>query len=230
MLILVVEDDEDYAEIVAHSLRREGFDVIVTGGQAEAARVFTRRPPDMAILDVMLADGSGLDVCRQLRVNIPGLPILFLSSLNRSGDIVAGLDAGADDYVTKPFHPSELVARVRALARRAANGRPVQPVRSSTITANGLEVNGDAQSVSFNGQKVDCTPIEVQILEQLVKYPGQPLSHTFLTKQVWGYNHVNDAVLLKGHISSLRRKLRSAGASEDLVRTVHGIGYTFSPV
>jgi DNA-binding response OmpR family regulator len=154
--------------------------------------------------------------------------VIFLSSLDRSSDIVAGLEAGGDDYVTKPFHPSELLARLRAVVRRSdEDGGATAPGRK--LFADGIELDLGAQTAAYKGKDLGCTPIEVEILEQLIKFPGQALSHAFLTEQVWGYKNVNDATLLKGHVSSIRRKIRASSGPEDLVRTVHGVGYSFNP-
>ena len=230
MLILVVEDDEDYAEIIAYTLKRDDHEVVIVDSEAGAVKLATHRPPDLAVLDVMLGNDSGLQVCARLRELIPGLAVLFLSSLDRSTDIIAGLEAGGDDYLTKPFSPGELIARVRAITRRARVAQhPPRCATGEKVTAHGLEVDLGKQSASFRGANLDCTPIEAEILGQLVRYPGQPLSYGFLTQQVWGYDNVDDPVLLKGHISAIRRKLKAAGGRDDMVRTVYGVGYSFSP-
>jgi two-component system OmpR family response regulator len=228
MLVLLMEDDPDYADIVAHTIKRDHHDVVVVESVAGAAKFAERKPPEVAILDVLVPDGTGFDACRALRERQPKLPVIFLSSLNRSSDIVAGLEAGGDDYLTKPFHPSELLARLRAVTRRAGEDGSAQS-DTRTVSANGIELDLRAHSARFDGVDLACTPIEVEILEQLIKFPGQALSHAFLTEQVWGYKHVSDATLLKGHVSSIRRKIRLAGGPEELVRTVHGVGYSFNP-
>ncbi len=230
MLILVVEDDEDYAEIIAHTLRRDGHEVVHVDTLKGATKFSDSKPPDLAVLDVMLPDGTGLELCASLRVGHPTLPVLFLSSLDRTADVISGLNAGGDDYLTKPFHPGELVARVRALLRRVAGPDAVAAQPSEMLSANGIEIDVTNHRANFQGEALLCTPIEVDILAQLVRYPGQALSHAFLTEKVWGYKNVSDATLLKGHVSSIRKKLRDAGANEDMVRTVHGVGYSFTPV
>ena len=227
MLVLVVEDDQDYADIIAQTLRRDSFDVVATDN-CESARRFTRnRQPDAAILDVMLPDGTGHDLCAELRRAVPDLPVVFLSSLDRASDVVAGFDAGGDDYVAKPFHPSELTARLRAVLRRASAARPAADGPTRRVMAGGLEIDLPNQAAYYNGINLNCTRLEVEILAELAAYPGQALSHAFLSDRIWGYKNVNDATLLKGHVSSIRRKLREAGAPEEAVRTVHGVGYAF---
>lgn len=230
MIALIVEDDEDYADIIAQTLRRESLDVVTTDTVAAAARFAANKPPDLAILDVVLPDGSGLDLCRQLRRAQPDLPVIFLSSLDRSSDVIAGLNSGGDDYVTKPFHPGELLARVRTVLRRSGRDRAPAASPAARIDAVGLEVDTVNHAAYYNGINLNCTKLEVEILRELVAYPGQALSHAFLSEKVWGYKNVDDATLLKGHVSSIRRKLREAGAADDLIRTVHGVGYAYTPV
>jgi len=230
VIVLLLEDDDDYAEIIGHVLERDGHDVVVTRTVESALAFASRKAPGMAVLDVVLPDGSGIDACRQLREKYPQLPVLFLSSLDRSADIVAGLESGGDDYITKPFHPSELLARARALLRRAEPGHEPTPKANARLAVGGLVLDLSSQSAAYKGAPVDLTPIEVEVLWQLAKFPGQALTHAYLTEQVWGYKNVTDATLLKGHISSIRRKLRDAGGDEELVRTMHGVGYCYTPV
>lgn len=229
MLVLLVEDDSDYSEIISHTLTRDGHEVVAVDSGRRATRFAEQKPPDLAVLDVMLPDGSGLDLCSNLRRVRPSLPVLFLSSLDRTTDVIAGLNAGGDDYLVKPFSPAELVARTRALMRRAGPrgedaGRPHEVLRSGHLLLDLTQ-----HEATFHSASLGCTPIEVDILAQLVTYPGQALSHAFLTEKVWGYKNVNDATLLKGHISSIRKKVRDAGGNEEMVRTVHGVGYSFTP-
>lgn len=230
MLILLVEDDVDYAEVISYTLKRDNHDVIHVDTIKGAVKFCERRVPDLAVLDVLLPDGTGLDLCSALREVHPQLPMLLLSSLDRSTDVIAGLNAGADDYLPKPFHPGELVARTRALLRRSNKAVPHPKRSGERLSADGLEINVTDQIAEFGGKSLGCTPIEVDILVQLVRYPGQALSHAFLTEKVWGYKNIGDATLLKGHISSIRKKLREAGGNEETIRTVHGVGYSFTPV
>ena len=229
MLILVAEDDEDYAEIIAETLRRDSHEVVIAGSVDGALRFAKQGKPDLAVLDVMLPDGSGLDVGRTMRDDRPDLPIIFLSSLDRTSDVIAGFSAGADDYVTKPFHPSEFLARVRAVQRRYWNPRAEEPKHSpSKIRARGLEFDEENQSAYLNGKNLNCTRLEFEILREMATVPGQVLSHTFLNDRIWSYPNMRDGTLLKGHISSIRRKLRKAGGDEEMIRTVHGVGYAFN--
>ena len=230
MLILVAEDDEDYAEIIAETLRRDSHEVVIAGSVDGALRFAKQGQPDLAVLDILLPDGSGLDVGRTLREERPDLPIVFLSSLDRTSDIVAGFGAGADDYVTKPFHPSEFLARVRAVERRYQSSVSDEPRRAPVkIQAAGLEFDDDNQSAYLDGTNLNCTRLEFEILREMASVPGQVLSHAFLNERIWSYPNMKDGTLLKGHISSIRRKLRKAGGDEEMIRTVHGVGYAFNP-
>ncbi len=230
MLVLIVEDDDDYAEIISHTMKRDGHSVVVVDTVKNAMRFAEHNTPDFAVLDVMLPDGTGHELCGALRDLKPSLPVLFLSSLDRTQDVIAGLNAGGDDYLTKPFHPGELVARTRALIRRSGIGEAATSQAAERVAAHGVDIDLTNHLAWYSGTSLNCTPIEIDILAQLVRYPGQALSHAFLTEKVWGYKNVSDATLLKGHVSSIRRKLREAGGQEEMVRTVHGVGYSFTPV
>ncbi len=231
MLILVIDDDEDYAEIICQTLRRDSHDAVAAGDIAGAFRFLEQKTPDLLVLDVLLPDGTGIQALPRLRTRLPAVPVLFLSSLDRIDDIVAGLESGGDDYLTKPFHPSELLARVRALSRRprevraGGDSRPA-PLR---IAALGLEMDTANFSAMLNGINLLCTRMEFDILRELAEYPGQVLSHAFLTERIWGYKNVDDATLLKARISSIRRKIKDAGGNDEMIRTVHGVGYSLIP-
>lgn len=231
MLVLVVDDDEDYAEIICQTLRRDSHDVVSVGDIAGAFRVLEAKSPDLVVLDVMLPDGTGFQAMPRLRARLPSAPVLFLSSLDRIDDVVTGLDSGGDDYLTKPFHPSELLARVRALARRPKDVRPGGDSRPAPlrIAALGLELDTTNYSAMLSGINLLCTRMEFDILRELAEYPGQVLSHSFLTERIWGYKNVEDATLLKARISSIRRKIKEAGGNDDMIRTVHGVGYSLIP-
>lgn len=230
MLILVVDDDEDYAELISQALRRDSHDVVSVSDATSAVRFVERKPPDLAVLDVMLGDTTGLELCGTLRQRQPDLPVIFLSSLDRVADVVAGLESGGDDYITKPFHPSELVARVRAVGRRPQTSQVEPRTAPRKISVLGLELDPVNHSASLNGINLLCTRTEFDILRELAEYPGQVLSYAFLTERVWGYKNVDDATLLKARISTIRRKIRDAGGNEEMIRTVHSVGYSLTPV
>ncbi len=230
MLAYVVERDEDYAEIIAHTVERDGHAVLRADSLRSALMLADRRPPELAVIDMELPDGSGIDVCRRLRQIDAQLPVILVSSDDRCSDVIAGLEAGGDDYVAKPFHPGELLARLRAVLRRSGGERSAVNATARRICSDGVEVDLASQTAFLNGINLHCTPLEVEILGQLVQFAGQALTHGYLTEQIWGYKNVSDATLLKGHVSSIRRKIRDADGDEDIVRTVHGVGYSFTPV
>lgn len=223
MLVLVVEDDPDYADIIAETIRQDSHEVVVVATLDGARRFASKGSAEFAIVDVVLPDGTGYEAAAALRAVRPEIPVVFLSSLDRLDDIRRGFEAGADDYVTKPFHPSLLLARVRAVARRAL---AAAPAGSSNQDPEGLRI--DDGDVTFGGKNLGFTELETQILQELAAVPDQVLSYAYLNQRVWDYPNLPDATLIKGHISTIRRKLRAAGCMTDPIRTVHGVGYVFS--
>ncbi|OAI39425.1 hypothetical protein AYO38_07650 [bacterium SCGC AG-212-C10] len=227
MLVLVVEDDQDYAEIIAHTLRRDSHDVVLVNSCSAAWRFIQQKPPALAVLDIVLPDGSGLDMAQTLRHSLPTLPIMFLSSLDRPADVTAGFNSGGDDYIVKPFHPSVLLARVRAVARRSGRPGVVERPASTAVEAMGIRLEPGNQAAYFHGVNLNLSRLECEIMGQLMLYPRKALSHAFLSEAVWGYRNMNDATLLKNHVCSIRRKLRHAGVEVELIRTVQHVGYSF---
>jgi DNA-binding response OmpR family regulator len=229
MLVLVVEDDEDYGAIVAYTVQKMEHDVVVARDGASALRFAAQKDPHLAIVDMVLPDMGGHDVLAGLRRISPNLPVMFLSALNHRDDIVSGLEAGADDYLGKPFYPSELLARLKALSRRLGpNGTPGR--EGEVLRVGELEVHCASGRVLFRGEDAGCTPLEVALLTQLCRYPEQVLSHAFLLEQIWGLKGESDSRLIKARMHTIRQKLRRVGADEDLVRTVMGVGYSIAPV
>lgn len=229
MLAMVVEEDADYADAVANTLRWDQHDIVILESAAQAVAFSTRKRPDIAVVDSILPDDTGLALCARLRQQYHDLPLILLGQHAGSQEVVEGLRSGADDYVKKPFHPAELLARVQALLRRSGSVSLKPLSGGQRFSCNGLEVDLKRQSASLDGIELSCTPVELSILTQLVQYPGEVLDHSFLTEQVWGYTEVSNAALLKGHISSVRRKIKAAGGSENMIRTFHGHGYSLVP-
>jgi two-component system KDP operon response regulator KdpE len=180
------------------------------------------RPPAAAIVDLVLPDGSGIDVCRTLR-EWSDMPILVLSALGEEDQKVRALEAGADDYVTKPFGPRELVARLHAVLRRAG-ARDEEP----TVRADGLEVDLAAHVVRRDGAEVHLTPIEFALLRALVRNRGRLLTHRALLTEVWGPPYGDATDVLRTHIANLRRKLEPGGGPPRYIRTDPGVGYRFA--
>jgi DNA-binding response OmpR family regulator len=223
MRVLIADGDE-YGEIIAEALRRDGHEVRTASTAAGAQRAVAQLAPDLVVLDAELPDGPGCVLARELRAARPGLGIVFVSRLERECDVLAGFAAGADDYVAKPFHPAVLVARVRALARRAG----LDCAAAGALRGCGLEFDRERKTAYFDGCDLRCTPIEFAILTEMAALPGQALPHAFINTRVWQYPNLDDGTLLKGHVSAIRRKLREAGAGEALLRTVPGVGYALT--
>jgi two-component system KDP operon response regulator KdpE len=220
--ILVCDDEGHIVRALKIVLREAGFEALPAETAAEAQQVATLQVPDAAILDLVLPDGDGVDVCRAIR-EWSEMPILVLSAVGDEEHKVRALEAGADDYVTKPFSPRELVARLRAILRRAAPA-PGEPV----IAADGLEVDLSARLVRLDGAEVHLTPTEFDLLRALVRNRGRLLTHRALLQEVWGPAYGDDVATLRTNIARLRRKIEPEGAPRH-IRTDPGVGYRFEP-
>ncbi|MEZ4373137.1 MAG: response regulator transcription factor [Polyangiaceae bacterium] len=214
--ILVVEDEPAISESVAYALKRDGFNVVTAGTIAEAE---TQLDTDLVVLDLMLPDGSGFDLIGKLRRDGDLTPIIVLSSRDGEADRVAALETGADDYVPKPFSPREVVARVRAVLRRA---RP-EPVAKREGPP--LSVDEDSRRVEVSGQSVDLTRVEFDLLVALLESPGRVYTRAQLIDRVWGDGFAITDRTVDSHVKSLRRKLSDAGGDPGLIETVRGVGY-----
>jgi DNA-binding response OmpR family regulator len=215
-LICVIEDEEVIASAVAARLRAEGFAVEVAFDGPSGVALCARVRPDLVVLDVMLPGMDGLEVCRRVQHDRP-VPVLMLTARSEESDLLVGLAVGADDYVTKPFSPRELVARVRALLRRVER-RPL-PV-GDAVRVGALEIDPAARLVRVEGAVVHLTPTEFDLLALLAGRPGAVFSREQLLAEVWGWRDGSGQRTVDSHVRGLRRKLGS-----DLVRTVHGVGY-----
>ena len=219
--VLVCDDEPHIVRALKIVLREAGFEALPAETAAEAQQVATLQRPDAAILDLVLPDGDGVDVCRAIR-EWSEMPILVLSALGDEDHKVRALEAGADDYVEKPFSPRELVARLRAIMRRAAPA-PGEPV----IAAGGLEVDLSARVVRVDGAEVHLTPTEFDLLRVLVRNRGRLLTHRALLQEVWGPGYADDVATLRTNIARLRRKIEPEGATPH-IRTDPGVGYRFN--
>jgi len=221
--ILVVEDDGAINLLLRYNLEAEGFavDVVETGEEAEVA--VSEAPPDLLVLDWMLPGLSGIELCRRLRAGrkTRALPILMLTARGEEGDRIRGLTTGADDYVTKPFSPAELTARIKALLRRSSPDR-----LADKITVGEIELDREAHRVLRNGREVRLGPTEFRLLEFFMRSPGRVLSRTQLLDGVWGRDVYVDERTVDVHIGRLRKSL-IRGRERDPVRTVRGAGYVF---
>jgi two-component system KDP operon response regulator KdpE len=218
--VLVCDDEPQIVRALKVVLREAGFDVQATATAKEALDAAAVRPPAAAVIDLMLPDGDGVDVCRQLR-SWSGMPILVLSAIGDEDQKVAALEAGADDYVTKPFGPRELVARLNAVMRRAGEGAD-----EPAIILDGLEIDLAARVVRRNGEEVHLTPIEYDLLRTLARQRGRLMTHRALLTEVWGPQYADDTRVLRTHVANLRRKIEPEGARR-YIRTDPGVGYRF---
>jgi two-component system KDP operon response regulator KdpE len=218
-LLLVCDDDPHIRRTVGLLLRDAGYQVLATASAGEALDAAAVRRPRLAIVDLMLPDHDGVELCRRLR-EWSEMPILVLSAIHDEQKKIEALHAGADDYVTKPFGPGELVARVQAALRRAAReqGEP-------RLQIDRLTVDLAARAVYADGQELHLTPIEFSLLRTLVLNRGMLMTHSQLLSEVWGPQYADATTVLRTHIANLRRKLRVADPGDRLIRTDPGVGY-----
>jgi DNA-binding response OmpR family regulator len=214
--IAVIEDESIIAAAVAARLRREGFKVEVAPDGPSGVELCERFKPDLVVLDVMLPGFDGLEVCRRIQRERP-VPVLMLTARDSETDMLVGLGIGADDYMTKPFSPRELVARVRALLRRV---RKFPNPPDNALKVGDLEVDPERRQVRRDQEVIHLTPIEFELLYTLALRPGVVFTREQLLSEVWGYREGFGGRTVDSHVGALRRKLGS-----DLLRTVHGVGY-----
>jgi two-component system catabolic regulation response regulator CreB len=217
--ILVVEDEPAIAESVAYALRRDGFVASIAGSCTEAEAQAAEA--DLLVLDLMLPDGSGFDLISKLRKRGRLTPVIVLSSRDEEADRVAALETGADDYVTKPFSPREVVARVRAVLRRsvAASQPPAQQPNSA------LSVDEGTRRAQVAGRPLELTRVEFDLLASLLEAPGRVYTRAQLIDRVWGDGFAISDRTVDSHVKALRRKLGEAGADPGIIETVRGVGY-----
>jgi two-component system phosphate regulon response regulator PhoB len=221
--ILVVDDEPDLVELVRVNLLQAGFEVRSAATGREALESLRRSPPDAVVLDLMLPDLSGTEICRRVRETpeLAQIPILMLTARADEVDRVVGFEVGADDYVTKPFSPRELVLRVRALLRRRA-----EPVREgAALEQRGLRLEPERHRCFADGAEVVLTAKEFELLRTLMSKPGRVLTRDYLLEHVWGSDITVTARTIDTHLKRLREKLGRAG---DLIETVRGVGYRFA--
>ena len=222
--VLVVDDEPSLAELLASVLRYEGWDIAVAADGSSAVRTAREFKPDAVVLDVMLPDFSGLEVLRRLRSELPNVCVLFLTARDAVEDRIAGITAGGDDYVTKPFSLEEVLARLRGLLRRAGVAR----ARTGTeLTVADLTMDEDAREVRRGGELIDLTATEFELLRFLMRNPRRVLSKAQILDRVWNYDFGGQAHVVELYISYLRKKI-DAGR-EPLIHTVRGVGYVLKP-
>jgi two-component system, OmpR family, KDP operon response regulator KdpE len=222
--ILACDDEPQILRALRLTLRAAGYDVVTTADMEEALDAAALSPVDAAIVDLLLPDGDGVELCQRLR-EWSDMPIIVLSAVGEEEQKVRALRAGADDYITKPFGPEELVARLEAVLRRASP----EP-EESTIVVRGLEVDLASHVVRREGEEIHLTPTEFGLLQMLVRNRGRLLTHRMLLSEVWGPAYTDDVGVLRTHVARLRAKIEpSSGPRRHYVRTEPGVGYRFDP-
>jgi DNA-binding response OmpR family regulator len=214
--VAIVEDEDAIASAVAARLNREGYEVAVAADGPAGVALCKEFRPDVVVLDVMLPGFDGLEVCRRIQAQRP-VPVIMLTALDSETDLVIGLGVGADDYMTKPFSPRELVARVKALLRRVDRS---QFSTEAVVRLGDVELDPSTRHVSQSGVRVHLTPTEFDLLYRLASRPDVVFSRDKLLAEVWGYRDGYGARTVDSHVAALRRKL-----GPDIIRTVHGVGY-----
>jgi len=220
--ILLVEDQQDYISLVSLELEKEGYGLTVAYLLAEARKKIVQSKPDLIILDIELPDGSGLDFCRELRSKreTAHTPILILTVKSSDADKIIGLKLGADDYLTKPFNPGELLARIEAILRRTR----VEEEKGKVLKSGTLSVDIDTRKVLAGKKDIRLNPKEFDLLCLLMTKKGKVLNRTFLTESVWGYEYLGTSRTIDFHIAQLRKKLKNHSSK---IKTFKGVGYRF---
>ena len=222
--ILSVEDDERIRTAVKLALEDEGWTVTEAENGEQALARFAQSPADVVLIDIMLPDIDGFEVCRAIR-RTSDVPIIMVTARDDTHDVVAGLEAGADDYLTKPFAPKELSARIRALLRRIRTSDPASP----QLLFGDLEIIPDQGVVRRSGEEVHLTKTEFKLLVELASSPGKVFSRETLLDRVWGYDYFADGRLVDVHVRRLRTKVEVDAANPRHVVTVRGLGYKLQP-
>ncbi|HET9518290.1 MAG TPA: response regulator transcription factor [Actinoplanes sp.] len=224
--VLVVEDEESFSDALSYMLRKEGFEVSVAGTGTAALTQFDRTGADIVLLDLMLPEMSGTEVCRQLRQR-SAVPIIMVTARDSEIDKVVGLEIGADDYVTKPYSPRELVARIRAVLRRQS--AEAAEVTAPTLAAGPVRMDVERHVVTVDGAAVQLPLKEFELLELLLRNAGRVLTRGQLIDRVWGADYVGDTKTLDVHVKRLRSKVEPEPSSPRHIVTVRGLGYKFEP-
>ncbi|MGO1560650.1 Two component sensory transduction transcriptional regulatory protein MtrA [Actinomycetales bacterium JB111] len=220
--LLVVDDDVALAEMIGIVLQSEGFDVVHVADGAAAPETFRQTNPDIVLLDLMLPGLDGIQICRIIRAE-SDVPIIMLTARSDTLDVVAGLEAGADDYVHKPFKPKELVARIKARLRRQED---VDPER---LRISDIDIDVAAHEVRRGGEPISLTPLEFDLIVALARKPRQVFTREQLLETVWGYRHSADTRLVNVHVQRLRAKIEQDPDNPQVVVTVRGVGYRAGP-
>ncbi len=218
-LILIVDDEVSIRQLIRFNLEKEGYATVMAEDGPEALEIFRSRQPDLVLLDIMLPTMDGWEICQTLRRE-SNTPIIMLTAKGDETERISGLEMGADDYITKPFSPKELIARIRAVLRRANPDEETAQVR-----LNDLVIDIDRHEVTVGGKPVSLTPKEFELLLLLVKNRGKVLSRDMLLETVWGYDYGGETRTVDVHVRRLRQKLDDDPTNPRYIHTVHGVGY-----
>lgn len=230
--ILIIEDDPDIVELLRFNLERESYRVTAAAGGSAGLAELRREPPDLLILDLMLPEMSGLDVCREVRSDpaLASLPVIMLTAKSEEVDVISGIELGADDYITKPFSPRQLVARVGAVLRRARRNDGAAPAADAggdeILRIGGLTIDPGAHRVQRDGRDLTITHLEFRLLHHLASNPGRVFSRQQILDRVWGPERAITARSVDVYVRRLRQKVDAEG-EPSLLRTVRGAGYRF---
>ena len=224
--ILVVDDEPSVTDLIAYNLRKALYEVRVAADGRSALRLAREYQPDLILLDLMIPEVDGLDVCRELRKS-SAVPVIMITARGEELDRVLGLEIGADDYVTKPFSTRELMARIKAVLRRAPHERTdVEPETSMLLQGPGnLSMDVDRRSVVIDDISLELTRLEFDLLHRLLINPGRVLTRERLLEQAWGYDYVGDTRAVDSAVKRLRAKLRAVSTAADCIESVRGLGY-----
>ena len=219
-LVMVVDDDQDLAEMLSIVLNGAGMEVDLVGRGDQVLDIFSANPPDLVLLDVMLPGIDGIEVCKLIREKSM-VPIVMLTAKGDTQDVVLGLEAGADDYMIKPFKPQELIARVNTRLRRTT--------KVGTLKIGDIVIDQMEHTISRNDKQIPLTRLEFDLLVALAKEPGRVFTREALLNEVWGYQHAADTRLVNVHVQRLRGKIENDAENPELVQTVRGVGYKAGP-
>ena len=225
--ILVVDDEPAVTDLLVYNLRKAHYEVMVANDGLEALDLAHKAPPNLILLDLMIPEVDGLDVCRELRKS-SDVPIIMITARGEEIDRVVGLELGADDYVTKPFSVRELMARIKAVLRRAQSDDKEHVPSTLLYGPGGLQMDVDAHTVVVEDITLNLTRLEFDLLNHLLSNAGRVMTRDHLLEQVWGYDFAGDTRAVDSAVKRLRAKLRTASANADAVEAVRGVGYRFN--
>ncbi len=223
--ILVVDDEESLVRLITYNLNKEGFNTVYAYDGEEVIKIIEREKPDLLILDLMLPEKGGLEICREIRSSGSKIPIIMLTARDEELDRVLGLELGADDYVTKPFSVRELVARVKAVLRRNLGQEPEKDHEKAVFRAGPFMVKPESYEIYFDDELLDLTLKEYELLDILIRNRGRVLKRDYLLELLWEYSESVNTRVLDVHISKLRDKIEKDSKNPRYIKTVRGLGY-----